>query len=255
MKKNKIISIFLSFVFIFAFAVTASAAEQRTSKIYSASVYDCAEVLDQYEMQSLLEVDNEGYQTVFITMNEYIADYYTYFMDTSFDYRYGNMPEDVVYIVINFYDNWIHIEPYGKCDDFINSKQIDSILDATYSYASNGDYAEFFLQTSEALEDIYSLMGASKIKQFIAKCQLGFGNIAVALTSGIIALMALIKKHNKANEIISASKYLGGGDVLVKDIKTTFMGTTTRVDRGYYKSSSSSGGGSRSSGGGGGRHF
>ena len=65
------------------------------------------------------------------------------------------------------------------------------------------------------------------------------------------------KRHNKANEVISASKYLKQGRIKVKKKDVKYVGTKTRVQSGYYRSSSSGGGagGSRSSGGGSGRHF
>lgn len=249
-KKIAFLSLFLCFIALFSLPMKAFAAEPNDAPVvYSAEIYDEADLLDDFDEEWILDISSEHFKPIFVTCDEYIMDYYTYFQGGNVKYNYdGSTP--TIYFVINMYDRWVQIEPFPA--DLVPTSKLNSILDNNYEMLSNGDYCGFMEVAFDEVEKLFR----SPLEKFIHGIFSIFGLGSMAVASGTGAAINT-KRHNKANKVISASKYLKQGRIKVKKKDVKYIGTKTRVQSGYYRSSSSSGGagGSRSSGGGSGRHF
>lgn len=227
------------------------------------TVFDMADLLTEDEEASLEKMAKkyEKYDVSIIFMTTDNAEGKTT-QDYSNDfYDSHNFRPDGVMFSIDMDNREIYIDTVGRCIEMITDDNVNSALDVSYSYATDGDYVSCL-----------SLMGdiiCSTIEEcenpLLAAVKPSFFTIIAMLVVAVIVVIVLFVKHNKANGTVAAEHYMGK-DFAVKNIDTVFMGIQKEVLKGYYKkaesSGSSSGGGSSShksssgvSHGGGGRKF
>ena len=81
----------------------------------------------------------------------YLEDYY----DEHFDIK-KDIAKDTVLVLRTINNRWIQIQGYGKCETFINSNRIDTILDDMTPDLRNNDYYDAFTVFTK---DINKYMG------------------------------------------------------------------------------------------------
>lgn len=238
--------------------------EVLAAEYESETVFDMADLLTEDEEASLEKMAKkyERYDVSIIFMTTDNAEGKTTQNYSNDFYDSHNFRPDGVMFSIDMDNREIYIDTVGRCIEMITDDMVDSALDVSYSYATDGEY-----------EACLSLMGdiiCSTIEEcenpLLAAVKPSFFTIIIMLIVTVIYVIVLLIKHNKANGTVAAEHYMGN-DFAVKNINTVFMGVRKEVIKGYYEKANSSGssslgGGSSShrsssgvSHGGGGRKF
>lgn len=224
------------------------------------SVYDYADLLTNEEEKELQlfakKYEAENLAVIFLTIDD--ANGYSAMTYSDDFYDSHGFGADGVLFMIDMDNREVYINTVGKCIGWL-AEDMDAILDATYTYAGDGNYYECLKETAKRAMRIVE----GEQNPVLALMQYT-GTLAVI--SGVITAIVLIwmlVSHHSANGAIHASRYLGNR-FRVLNRKEHFLGCRDVVFHDYYReTTSSSGGGSggshRSSSGishgGGGRKF
>lgn len=267
--KNKISFIVktLAFIISIALVMTFSAA-LVTASAQELYVYDYADLLTDEEEASLstLAMNQSSQYGVSITFLTYDDDEGKSTRDYTDDFYDQTVAEPNGFLLAIDMDNReVYVNTVGTCIDNISDEEIDLILDSTYTYASDGDYADFFSKSMALVLDAYvgdiAENGGDEYYAEPANPWLptSYSLIATVVVMVIVAVV-LILVHNKNNRAPSAEAYMGSS-FAVENSNTMFMGIRHEVMHDYYADNDNNGGGSShiSSGGvshgGGGRGF
>lgn len=177
-------------------------------------VYDDAELLSDEERRELEESAQKSsgeYNQNFVflttddaegkTARDYADDFY---MDRGF---YENDRSGGIVFLIDMDHRTLQVETAGEMKErFITDKRVEGILDAGYSYLTEGDYGECFLamldQTTEYIEDgvaagkyiYHEDTGEYRVYRRITPMEI-LGSVLIALAAGGIAAGIVIGRY------------------------------------------------------------
>lgn len=222
--------------------------EVLAAEYESETVFDMADLLTENEEASLEKMAKkyERYDVSIIFMTTDNAEGKTTQNYSNDFYDSHNFRPDGVMFSIDMDNREIYIDTVGRCIEMITDDMVDSALEVSYSYATDGEY-----------EACLSLMGdiiCSTIEEcenpLLAAVKPSFFTIVVMLVAAVVVVIVLLVKHYKDNSTVAAEHYMGN-DFSVKNINTVFMGVRKEVLKDYYaepkeSSSGGSGGGSSS---------
>lgn len=244
--------------FILAIVLSASLINVSLASSYNPeTVFDFADLLTDSEEKQLREFSKEyeKYDISIIFMTTDDAEGKTTQNYSNDFYDNNEFRPDGIMFSIDMDNREIYIDTVGKCIAMISDTKVSDALDASYTYAGDGEYAACLTKMSKM---ICKVVDAKENPFQTAVKPSGLTIIVALLVTGIVVAV-LFLKHNKANKKIAASHY-DGNTFTVLDRNTVYMGCRKEVIPNYYKESESSSGGSsshRSSGGishGGGGH-
>lgn len=238
-------------VFACSTNVEAAASPEET-------VFDYADLLSETEEEALREYSakyaKDNISVIFLTTADTEGKSSMTYSDDFYD-THAFLPDGVLFM-IDMDNREVYINTVGKCINWLENDVYD-ILDATYMYASDGEYFDCLMETSKQACVIVE-NHTNPIKGVVRP---SLTVLLIALGIMVIVLVVLLAKHSKANRRISTEQYLGSSFV-VNNKDVVYMGCRKEVLRGYYAEKSSSGGGGGShrssrgvSHGGGGRKF
>ncbi len=237
------------------------------SQIKYDDVYDFADLLSDEEEKRLSDIasaqgSNYGITLAFLTYDDSFGRTTRTFTDDFFDYFYG-LDCDGILFAVDMDNRQVYINTMGVAINNVTDEEWDSVLDDTYTYASDGDYNGFFINTLDktlyAFSDDntayepYDYGGEygvidSAPNPFLPTVPSLIASIVVA----VIAVLGSFGIHSLNNKAPAGNTYMDEGFKIISK-QEFFRGTRTQVLHDYYKSDSSGGGGgsSHSSGGGG----
>lgn len=239
------------------------------SMVQHDNVYDFADLLTDKEEQNLSKIAREqsskyGIALNFLTYSDSFGKSTMVFTDDFYDYYIG-METSGILLAVDMDNRQVYINTVGSAISNIDDNEIDSILDDTFSYATDGDYYGFFVNTLDKSLYAYS-NGDSSANYEPYDYGDGYGvinsapnkfiptitSLIVSVVVTVVIVLILLLIHNKNNKAPSASTYMGDNFKVISR-QEHFMGVRHEVLHDYYKPSESSGGGgsSHSSGGGG----
>lgn len=281
MKKN-ILAFLLTLSLIFAFTLPSFAtyeAGNGYSYDYMASVYGatlnpahenvydlCDKLTDEEEiMLSSYIAANKGSLDLdlnFLVFDNACNRSTTTFVDDFYDFYISKFAEsnttyngDGILIAIDFDNRQVYINTVGSAISHISDSEIENVLDATYSYATNEDYVGFFENTLKYTLDAYNEEEYATPVKLVDKLIPSLDSLIVSSVLTVVVIVILKSVHDKNNKAASAIEYMDGG-LAVHEKNVIPMGVRTEVIPDFYKQQSSSGGGGGSfhSSGGGGSH-
>ncbi len=240
------------------------------STVQHDNVYDFADLLTDEEEQNLSKFAREqgskyGIALNFLTYSDAFGKSTMVFTDDFYDYFIGMQTSGILFAV-DMDNRQVYINTVGSAISNVDDDEIDSILDDTFSYATDADYYGFFVNTLdktlyaysndnsgvtyEAYDygDDYGVINSAPNK--FAPTVL---SLIVSVVVTVVVVLVLLIIHNKNNKAPSAATYMDERFKILSR-QEHFMGVRHEVLHDYYKSDSSSGGGSSHSSGGGGSH-
>lgn len=240
------------------------------STVQHDNVYDFADLLTDEEEQNLSKIAREqsskyGIALNFLTYSDAFGRSTMVFTDDFYDYYIG-METSGILLAVDMDNRKVYINTVGTAISNIDDDEIDTILDDTFSYATDGDYYGFFINTLDKSLYAYS-NDSSSVTYEPYDYGDGYGvinsapnkfiptvtSLIVSAFLSVVVVLILLLIHNRNNKAPSASTYMGD-NFKVLSRQEHFMGVRHEVLHDYYKPSESSGGGggsSHSSGGGG----
>ena len=230
-------------------------------------VYDLGDYLDDSEEAELsriasLQSSNYSIGIHFLVFPDALGRSTETFTDDFYDFYIAHGGENGLLIAIDYDNRQVFINTEGVCIAEIDDEEIDSILDATYSYVSSGNHMRFFTETLERC--LYAYSGDSYVP-FDYGNDIGviaveknpliptMESLIVSAVATVFVVVVLLLVHNKNNRAPSAETYMGGG-LAVKKKNVIPLGVRTEVIHDFYKQESSGGGGSSHMSGGGVSH-
>lgn len=262
----KIVALILSIAGVMLFSASLVSAHAQEPH-----VYDIADLLtDDEESELSLLAENEGNQygisITFLTYDDAEGKSTMGYTDDFYDQNIAE-PDGLLF-AIDMDNRQVYVNTVGLCIDNISDAEIDLILDRTYTYASDGEYVDFFINAMDTALYAYSGNLITESDEYGEN----YGepaNPLIPTTSSlivsaaviIIVAVVLLVVHNKNNRTPSADTYMGSS-FSVLNSNTMFMGTREEVLHDYYADNDNGGGGGSShvssggvSHGGGGRGF
>ena len=247
----KVLAFILSLVLVMSFS--ASLVSASAQELY---VYDYADLLTDEEETSLSTLaknqsNQYGISITFLTYDDSEGKSTMVYTDDFYDQTIAET--NGFLLAIDMDNREVYVNTVGTCIDNISDSEIDVILDNTYMYASDAEYADFFITAMDITLDAYSgdvstygdsdYYGEPANPLIPTTGSLIFSAVAMALVA--IILLAI---HNKNNKAPSAENYMGSS-FEVENSNTMFMGIRHEVLHDYY-ADNDSGGSSHVSGGG-----
>lgn len=239
-------------------------------KVKYEHVYDFAGLLTDEQEKELSEIaakqgSRYGIALNFVTYDDAFGKSTTVFTDDFYDYYVG-MDISGILFAVDMDNRQVYINTVGTAIRNIDDDEIDDILDSTFTYAKDGNYYGFFINTLDKslyayangdssiqyapydYGDEYGVINSSPNKFIPTGASLIFSAVVT-----VVVVLIMLAVHNKNNRAPSAANYMDG-NFRVLSRNEHFIGVRHEVLHDYYKPSESSGGGggsSHSSGGGG----
>ncbi len=235
-------------VFFVAHNTSASAQE-----LY---VYDYADLLTDEEEASLSTLaknqsNQYGISITFLTYDDSEGKSTMVYTDDFYDQTIAET--NGFLLAIDMDNREVYVNTVGTCIDNISDSEIDAILDNTYTYASEAEYADFFTAAMDITLDAYSgdvstYGGADYYGEPANPLIPTSGSLIFSAVAMVLVAIILLAIHNKNNKAPSAENYMGSS-FEVENSNTMFMGIRHEVLHDYY-ADNDSGGSSHMSGGG-----
>ncbi len=160
-------------------------------------------------------------------------------------------------LAIDMDNREVYLNTVGTCIDNISDYEVDEILDYTYMYASDAEYADFFAEAMDFTLDAYngSLAVNGDADYYAEPTPVNplvptSTSLVITVVVMVITAVVLLLIHNKNNRAPSAENYMGSSFEVLNS-NTLFMGTRREVLHDYYADNDSDGGGSSHISGGG----
>ena len=217
------------------------------------NVWDFANLLNDHEEAELQELaekrlSERGVNVYFLTYDDacgvdertFTDDFYDFYI-TKLDF--DNEVDGVLYAV-DMDNRQVYINTSGSYKSMLTSSKAYSLLDDTYSYASDEEYYSFFVKTDKAT---MKYLFPSTIEKVLPSTT----SLVISLIVAIVIVLIVFAIQRKSNKKPVADVYQQNFQVLSRN--SHFMGHREEVIHDFYKPSESSGGGGggHSSGGGG----
>lgn len=244
---RKIAIVVLLLVIALTFSMTVSAAVTNpvivTSEQYTAVIDDSANLLSEYEEESLMSQMQ--------ACLEY-ANFAIVTTDTNYSYttqRYAEQYNNNIFssngivFVIDMSNRYLYLDSTGSARNYITNTNGNTITDNVYKYATDGDY---YSCMCKVVEQVYALMRGAQI----ARPMKTIGNAFISIFLGFVISYLIARKTNKMHQS-TVEEELAGANVAVAfdEPYVEFVSQSKTYDP---VSSGSSGGGGHSGGGGGG---
>ncbi len=246
----KAIAFVLSIVFVMTFS--ASLVSASAQELY---VYDYADLLNDEEEATLSTLaknqsEQYGISITFLTYDDAEGNSTMVYTDDFYDQTIAE-PNGFL-LAIDMDNREVYVNTVGTCIDNISDAEIDVILDNTYEYASDAEYADFFISAMDITLDAYSgsiaTYGGSDYGEPANPWIPTSGSLIFSAVTMVLVAIILLVIHNKNNKAPSAENYMGSS-FEVENSNTMFMGIRHEVLHNYY-ADNDSGGSSHISGGG-----
>ncbi len=256
--KNKVSLIIKALAFVLSIVLvmtfSASLVSASAQELY---VYDYADLLNDEEEATLSTLaknqsDLYGISITFLTYDDAEGNSTMVYTDDFYDQTIAE-PNGFL-LAIDMDNREVYVNTVGTCIDNISDAEIDVILDNTYYYASDAEYADFFSNamdiTLDAFSgDISSYNGSDYYAEPANPWVPTSGSLIFSAVTMVLVAIVLLAIHNKNNKAPSAENYMGSSFEVV-DSNTMFMGIRHEVLHDYYADNDSGGGSSHMSGGG-----
>lgn len=250
MKNNKIFSILFVILMIFSFMpLNVYAATE-----YRVDFFDNADLIASEHERDIKEMA-EGYKDelkmdiVFVTTNNTNGKSSMVYSDDFLDGLEGGHEynKDSILFLVDLDNEEVYISTCGRAIKLMSDSEIEVALDQFFNKGGSSNYAaSMYAMAENALSNMKYWMskGGDSILYYVKPT---FGQLLVSVFLTIGVLFTSYKKHNKANQTVSATQYISKDGYKIIDKKVNFVKEYSNVHRGYYKkSSSSSSGGHRS---------
>lgn len=248
----KVLAFILSLVLVMSFS--ASLVSASAQELY---VYDYADLLTDEEEASLSTLaknqsNQYGISITFLTYDDSEGKSTMVYTDDFYDQTIAET--NGFLLAIDMDNREVYVNTVGTCIDNISDSEIDVILDNTYTYASDAEYADFFSTAMDITLDAYN----GDLSTYGGSDYYGEPSNSLVPTSGslifsavgmVLVAVSLLAIHNKNNKAPSAENYMGSS-FEVENSNTMFMGVRHEVLHNYYADNDSGGGSSHISGGG-----